>query len=241
MSFYVYVIHNLLNNKIYVGKTKNLKRRWSSHLSFAKGNITNQYIHKAIRKYGSNNFVFSLIQELFNETECNKAEQYWINYFNSRNSKYGYNLTDGGDGSYGRQQTIATRLKISEAKTGTMIGKDNSFYGRTHTIETKNIISGKNTGLKRTDEFKKERSNSMLGKSNHFYGKNHTDETLYKISGENSSNVKLSVQQVLDILKISDQKLYSQKQIAAIYNISQQQVSRIVNGKKWKFITMRNK
>lgn len=37
-KYYIYTIHNILNNKIYVGKTINLKRRWSSHLSLQKNN-----------------------------------------------------------------------------------------------------------------------------------------------------------------------------------------------------------
>ena len=233
MSFFVYTIHNIKNNKIYVGKTTNLKNRWLAHQSVARNIKSNQYIHKSMRKYGFNNFIFSIVQEFVSQKEYNIAEKYWISYFNSCNSKYGYNLTDGGDGSAGRKQSIETRQKISKTKMGTMIGENNSFYGKHHSIETKRIISKNNSGLKKSDEFKKQKSINMLGENNHFYNKKHTKETLKKISGENSSSAKLSEQQILDIILLFKQNTYSQRQISLIYKISQSQISRIINGKRW--------
>jgi group I intron endonuclease len=172
MGFYVYLIHNIVNNKVYVGKTINPKQRWFGHLSFARNRTGSQYIHKAIRKYGSGNFTFSVIQELFSESEYNEAERYWVKYFNSNNHLHGYNLTDGGDGSLGRKQSAFTRKKISDAKLNTMMGELNPFYGQKHTTETRKLISTKNAGLRRTDDFKKERSRITSGENNPFYGKN---------------------------------------------------------------------
>jgi group I intron endonuclease len=232
MSFFIYTIHNIKNNKIYIGKTKNLKNRWSAHKSLTKNINSNQYIHRAMRKYGFNNFIFSMVQELTSEKEYNIAEQYWICYFNSYDSKYGYNLTAGGDGSSGRKQSAETRQKISNTKKGTMVGNHNSFFGKHHSIETKKNISKNNSGLKKSDEFRKQKSISMLGENNHFYHKKHTKETLTKMSGENSFSAKLSEQQILEIILFLKQKTYSQRQISAIYKISQAQVSRIINGKR---------
>lgn len=47
-SLYIYTI----SNKVYVGKTVSLKKRWSNHISCARRCATNQYIHRAMRKYG---------------------------------------------------------------------------------------------------------------------------------------------------------------------------------------------
>lgn len=236
MNFYVYLIHNTVNNKVYVGKTMNPKRRWFGHLSFAKHYTSNQYIHKAMRKYGSGSFTFSVIQKLSSEFEYNEAEKYWIRYFNSNNPLYGYNLTCGGDGSLGRKQTDYTRKKISDAKLNTMTGALNPFYGQKHTLDTKKLISAKNTGLKRTDDFKKERSIITSGEHNPFYGKKHSTESLSKMSS-NACGVKLSIQQASEIIRMSKQGIY-QKEIASSFGISQQQVSRIINGKRWKCLDM---
>jgi group I intron endonuclease len=236
MNFYVYLIHNIKNNKIYVGKTISLKRRWSNHLSFARNKTTNQFIHRAIRKYGVDNFIFCFVQKLFSNKECAEAERYWIKYYDSRNPKYGYNLTDGGDGSIGRKQTTATREKISARKKNTMLANDNPFYGKKHTTQTKAIISSKNTGLKRTDAFRKEKSSRMIGDKNHFYGKKHTTDALGKISGESSSSAKLSVQQVYEIINMYKNTKQSQKKIASVFGISQSQVCRIIRGQAWKVL-----
>lgn len=37
MTFYIYTIHNILNNKIYVGKSKNPEKRWQKYLKIAHG------------------------------------------------------------------------------------------------------------------------------------------------------------------------------------------------------------
>ena len=55
--FYLYTITNLLNNKIYVGQTVRPKERWSQHKAYAKNNPV-QYVHRAIKKYGPENFEF---------------------------------------------------------------------------------------------------------------------------------------------------------------------------------------
>ena len=96
--FLIYKITNKINNKIYIGKTcRNLSTRWREHCS--KANQKNKfYLHNAIFKYGQENFIIEKIDETDNETTINQLEQYWINFYQSNNRKYGYNLTDGGDG-----------------------------------------------------------------------------------------------------------------------------------------------
>jgi len=236
MNFYVYLIHNTVNNKVYVGKTMNPKRRWLGHLSFAKHHTGNQYIHKAMRKYGFGSFTFSVIQELPSESEYNEAEKYWIGYFNSNNHLCGYNLTCGGEGSLGRKQTAATRKKISDAKINTMTGALNPFYGQKHTSDTRKLISAKNKGLKRTDYFKKERSRITSGERNPFYGKQHSAESLSKMSS-NAYGSKINAQQVSEIISMYDNGIYQSK-IALTFGISKSQVGRIVRRERWKSLSL---
>ena len=44
MSYYIYFIHNIINNKVYIGKTINPKKRWNKHIKIS--------LHKALKKYG---------------------------------------------------------------------------------------------------------------------------------------------------------------------------------------------
>jgi len=60
---YIYKITNLVNNKIYIGRTtaKNAQRRWNEHKSKSKKPRT--LIEKALNKYGIINFKFEIIDQ----------------------------------------------------------------------------------------------------------------------------------------------------------------------------------
>ena len=135
--FYIYCIQNLINNKIYIGKSKfsENRSRWKEHLKIVKTGFTIRrqsysLIHKAISKHGSDNFLFQIIEEFENEQECLDAEKFWIEFFRSDvnrfGNNYGYNLTAGGDGLSGRKHSIETKEKIRQA-----------LLGSTHSAESK--------------------------------------------------------------------------------------------------------
>src|SRR5208282_6002188 len=59
---YLYRITDALNNKVYIGQTVDNKKRWMQHKSYAKNpEKTGQYIHRAMNKYGVENFTFEII------------------------------------------------------------------------------------------------------------------------------------------------------------------------------------
>lgn len=59
----IYKITNNINDKIYVGQTiRSLEKRKSRHLNDARYGSKNP-IHRAIRKYGVENFVFETIEK----------------------------------------------------------------------------------------------------------------------------------------------------------------------------------
>lgn len=96
----IYKITNLINGKIYIGKTSNSERRWKDHqrLAFIEGHKEyDKALYQAFRKYGIENFSFEIIEEIENYAqESGEKEKFWISYFNSYNS--GYNESLGGDG-----------------------------------------------------------------------------------------------------------------------------------------------
>lgn len=92
----IYIIRNTVNTKVYVGQTTvSIKLRFQNHLSAAR-NGKDYIIGKAIRKYGENKFYIELLEECL-EDELNEREVYWISYFNSTDSKFGYNRSIGGN------------------------------------------------------------------------------------------------------------------------------------------------
>lgn len=97
MSSGIYKIENKINHKIYVGRSIDIEQRWQHHIWESNNSNLPQYnytIHRALRKYGFNNFTFSIIEEC-SENLLNEKEKYWIQYYDSYQN--GYNETLGGD------------------------------------------------------------------------------------------------------------------------------------------------
>lgn len=93
----IYKITNLINNKIYIGKTtKSIANRFRSHLKNAKNKI-NRYLYDAMNKYGYENFTIEEI-ETVKDAIGNDREIYWIAFYKSNEKEFGYNMTIGGDG-----------------------------------------------------------------------------------------------------------------------------------------------
>lgn len=90
VSHYIYKITNILNEQIYIGKSKKPKVRWRQHKSHSK--VRNTKLYYAMRKYGIENFVFEIIEECF-ENEVNEREMYYVSLLEPY-----YNMTNGGDG-----------------------------------------------------------------------------------------------------------------------------------------------
>jgi hypothetical protein len=65
---------------------------------------------------------------------------------------------------YGKTHTQATKDKISNAKKGTMVGKDNHFYGKNHSQEAKEKISIANKKYSRTPTQKEILKTFWIGK-----------------------------------------------------------------------------
>ena len=95
MSCGIYKIENLLNGKVYIGQSIEIEVRFAKHKN-AKDNFC---IHKAIRKYGIENFSFKILEECL-EKELDEKEKYWIDKYDSLIPK-GYNMIPGGSNGAG--------------------------------------------------------------------------------------------------------------------------------------------
>lgn len=95
MNGSIYKITNKINGKVYIGQTiqKPIERFYQHCAKSAVGYALKMPIHKAILKYGKNNFLFEVL-ETIDKSELNERERYWISYYDSYNS--GYNATFGG-------------------------------------------------------------------------------------------------------------------------------------------------
>jgi group I intron endonuclease len=97
----IYIIKNKINGKIYIGQSWNIEKRWIKHKKEVKNLKNGSRLVKSIRKYGFNNFEFFLLEKFTNkipQKALSYFENYYINFYNSKNPSFGYNMKRG----YGR-------------------------------------------------------------------------------------------------------------------------------------------
>ncbi len=80
------------------------------HLTDAARGSSHKF-HRAIRKYGPENFSWAEVEHLPSFAEARQAERFVIGFFGT--DHHGYNSTSGGEGSSGVRLTEEVRGKIS--------------------------------------------------------------------------------------------------------------------------------
>lgn len=119
---YIYTITNTCNFKVYVGYTSrsNPISRWLQHLSNAK--TINRPLYYAMRKYGTENFIFSVIYCSTDADHTLKTmESYFISQYNSFIEENGYNLTRGGESNFGWMPSENTRTLWRSQRIGRVV------------------------------------------------------------------------------------------------------------------------
>lgn len=115
---YIYQIENLINHKRYVGSTNNPMRRKKEHFYNAKYKSNPSYnypLQRAIRKYGEENFLFSIIEKCTLEEVASKERDYIIKLNTLTNTGFGYNQTSETECSLRDENIINQNI----SKTGT--------------------------------------------------------------------------------------------------------------------------
>lgn len=122
MSIYsIYKITNQVNNKSYIGFTnKKPHERLQKHYKTAFKDNSQYLIHRALRKYGKENFLFEVIYQSHDGNYTLKEmEEKFIRKYNTHCVYgYGYNMTYGGNGSLGRVLSEKTKKKIGTSNKG---------------------------------------------------------------------------------------------------------------------------
>lgn len=89
MNNLIYLHRNLINQKVYIGKTKHIENpniRWSN----GKG-YSNQPFYDEILKYGWENFEHIILETNIPDNLIVERENYWINFYDAINPEKGYN------------------------------------------------------------------------------------------------------------------------------------------------------
>ncbi|AEW47209.1 putative endonuclease [Bacillus phage BCP78] len=208
----IYKAVNKINGKVYVGKTTGaLERRKRQHKHAAKSEKNKSYFHKALLKYGWENFSWEVIDTATDCDELNIKEIFWIKQLEANTSAKGYNLTIGGDGKVGYTHTEEARKRMSEARKGKKMSED-----------LKKKLIEINTGREHTEEAKKKISDAQIGKPR-------------KTKGERNGFSKLTEKDVIGIKKLLAKGKY-QKEIASMYNVARSTITAINKGDTWSHI-----
>lgn len=89
----IYVIKNRINDKVYIGQSKNAYHRFIQHCKPSSAK-ENSLISKAIQKFGAENFWVEIIESQVEN--YNEREVYWIKQFDCIIPN-GYNTLPGGE------------------------------------------------------------------------------------------------------------------------------------------------
>lgn len=133
MSYTVYK-HISPSGKVYIGIIKRKPEyRWNHGKNYREDQLL---FHRAIKKYGWDNFTHIILYEGLTEKDAKNIEISLIKQYKALGISY--NITDGGDGGRGlhgrrKPHTEAAKKKMSKSRKGLMAGSKNPMYGRHET------------------------------------------------------------------------------------------------------------
>lgn len=94
MNGFIYIIRNIVNNKVYIGQTKvSVEQRWKEHVRHAA--YGDQIINRAMKKHGIDKFWIETL-EICSVDVIDEREKYYIALYDSTDKSKGYNVSIGG-------------------------------------------------------------------------------------------------------------------------------------------------
>ena len=194
MLYEIYLIINLLNNKKYIGQTKQGRHeeRWKEHTQDSRHK--NRVLYNALKKDEKNNyrnFAFSILEENIPEDLIDQKEiEYILKYNTHYKTGYGYNMTYGGQGIHGYIHTEETKNKISN---NTKIAWDYLKADKNRYEQLKKHRSVIAKGKPKSEEHKAKLSllaSQRTGEKNPFFGKHFSEESIEKLRQSHAKKFK---------------------------------------------------
>lgn len=110
----IYKITNKLNGSFYIGSARDIYRRWKQHkYGFKNNDHSNKKLLNDWKKYGSDIFIFSIVEECCAE-KLLEREQYYLD-----NAKPNYNIVKtagGGRANTGNGFTSVWNMRMSKGE-----------------------------------------------------------------------------------------------------------------------------
>lgn len=176
MTMGLYKIINTLNDKFYLGSSKNIEHRFYIHKSKLKNNKhDNIHLQNAWNLYGESNFEFKIIEiyDGYSREKLFELEQIYLDNMNNNYYNFSARATGGDLISYHKNREdivkkigLATKKRYElmtdeerEKLSSNMRGNKNHMFGEHHSDESKKIIS------KKLKEFYKTNNSYRLNKT----------------------------------------------------------------------------
>ena len=183
-KWYLYCHTNKTNGKKYFGITcQSPNDRWRHGLGYRNSIV----FWNAINKYTWDGFAHDIIISGLTEIEAKQKEVEFIALYKTnccryKDPEFGYNMTDGGEGTTGIKWTDDAKEKLSNSMKALhasedspytyvphFVGEEHPMYGRKHTDEAKDKVSQANKGR-------------FVGEKSYMYGVPKSEEIRKKIS-----------------------------------------------------------
>ena len=241
----IYSIQNIHNNKRYIGKSKNIKKRIMSHHIYEYKNSNNECynckFYQALRKYGLSSFKFEILEEC-EIKDLDDREVYWINYYDT--FKHGYNSTLGG-------KNLSSKIfsKESSFKRQNTLTKNKSLKSENHPLAKlkneevinirKRYIEGETT-LNIYQDYKNLYSYNSFKRI--IFGYTYKDvgyiplKENIRYTNKDKSLGKIDKEIIINIRNDYKSKNYTYKLLAEKYGLSISTIGKIVNYQLYKYI-----
>lgn len=138
----IYKIVNTINNNIYIGSSKDTKRRKYKHFyELSIGTHRNPVLQASYNKYGKDAFVFQLVEEVPEDVPLWPIEKKYIDlYFDNQNTCFNI-TTNESSGMDGRKHTVESKEKMKQ---------NSAMKGKKRSPEFCEHIRKSLTGIKRS-------------------------------------------------------------------------------------------
>jgi group I intron endonuclease len=151
----IYMLTNKLTNDIYIGQSIDISKRFKNYFNISYIKSKDSFIiSRALIKYGYSNFSVTIL-EYCDKSDLLAREQYYFDKLNPQ-----YNILKIAGSSLNFKHSKETKTKISKSLKGVYVKEKSALFNRSHTEETKKLMS-----------LKKAKDN------NPFFGKTHSKDS----------------------------------------------------------------